>query len=151
MRDLIVDDFDERKMRIRPAALIAVSRGARTVMRSPIEGGVMKKRIAVIVVAVLTVLVGATLAFGGPGARLIKDDGVWVKPGSLDDGKGLRPQASITLEQAIASAQGAASGSLGQVDLEHYRTRLVYMVDVGSQEVRVDAANGNVVAISPRD
>jgi len=25
------------------------------------------------------------------------------------------------------------------------------MVDVGNQEVRVDAANGDVVAISPRD
>jgi uncharacterized membrane protein YkoI len=115
----------------------------------------MKKRIAVIAAAVsaavLLVLVGATIAFGGPGARLINDDGVWVKPGSLDDGKNLRPQASITLDQAIASAQKAASGGLGQVDLEHYRGRLVYMVDVGDQEVRVDAANGDVVAISPRD
>ena len=115
----------------------------------------MRKRIAVILAAVLAavllVLVGATLAFGGPGARLINDDGVWVKPGSLDDGKELRPQASITLGQAIASAQRAASGELGQVDLEHYRNRLVYMVDVGDQEVRVDAANGRVVAVSPRD
>jgi uncharacterized membrane protein YkoI len=115
----------------------------------------MKKRIAAIAVAVsaavLLVLAGATLAFGGPGARLINDDGVWVKPGSLDDGKDLQPQASIALDRAIASAQKAASGGLGQVDLEHYRGRLVYMVDVGNQEVRVDAANGNVVAISPRD
>lgn len=111
----------------------------------------MKKRIAVIATAVLLVLVGATLAFGGPGARLIDDDGAWVRPGSLDDGKNLQPQASITLDRAIASAQKAAAGDLGQVDLEHYRNRLVYMVDVGNQEVRVDAANGNVVAISPRD
>ena len=115
----------------------------------------MKKRIALIVSAVaataVLLLVGATLAFGGPGARLIDDDGVWVKPGSLDDGKNLQPQASITLGRAIASAQKAASGPLGQVDLEHYRGRLVYMVDVGDQEVRVDAAGGNVVAISPRD
>jgi uncharacterized membrane protein YkoI len=115
----------------------------------------MRNRIAVIAVAVsaavLLVLVGATLAFGGPGARLINDDGVWVKPGSLDDGKDLQPQASISLDRAIASAQKSASGDLGQVDLEHYRGRLVYMVDVGNQEVRVDAANGRVVALSPRD
>jgi len=115
----------------------------------------MKKRIAVIAAAVsaafLLVLVGATLAFGGPGTQLINDDGVWVKPGSLDDGKDLRPPASITLDQAIARAQKAASGDLGQVDLEHYRSRLVYMVDVGNQEVRVDATNGEVVAISSRD
>jgi uncharacterized membrane protein YkoI len=115
----------------------------------------MKQRIAVITAAVsaavLLVLVAATLAFGGPGARLIDDDGVWVKPGSLDDGKDLQPQASIRLDRAIASAQKAASGELGQVDLEHYGSRLVYMVDVGDQEVRVDAATGGVVAISPRD
>ena len=115
----------------------------------------MRNRIAAIAAAVsaavLLVLVGATLAFGGPGARLINDDGVWVKPGSLDDGKDLQPQASISLDRAIASAQKAAAGDLGQVDLEHYRGRLVYMVDVGSQEVRVDAANARVVAISPRD
>ena len=115
----------------------------------------MKKRIALILTGVVGAAVlllgGATVAFGGPGSRLIEDDGAWVKPGSLDDGKDLRPQASITLVQAIASAQKAAAGPLGQVDLEHYRNRLVYMVDVGDQEVRVDAANGNVAAISPRD
>ena len=111
----------------------------------------MRKRIAVLAALVLLVLVGATLAFGGPGSRLINDDGVWVKPGSLDDGKDLQPQASITLDRAISSARKAASGSLGQVDLEYHRGRLVYMVDVGDQEVRIDAANGNVVAISPRD
>jgi len=115
----------------------------------------MKKRIALILTAVVATAVlllgGATLAFGGPGSRLINDDGAWVKPGSLDDGKDLQPQASITLGQAIASAKAAASGQLGQVDLEHYRNQLVYMVDVGDQEVRVDAADGGVVALSPRD
>jgi len=59
--------------------------------------------------------------------------------------------ASITLDRAIESARKTASGGLGQVDIEYYRGRLVYMVDVGNQEVRVDAANGDVVAISPRD
>ena len=44
----------------------------------------------------------------------------------------------------------AKPGSLGQVDLERYRGRVVYMVDVGDREVRVDAANGQVVAVSPR-
>jgi hypothetical protein len=111
----------------------------------------MKKRIALIVtVAAALMLVGATLAFGGPG-RLIYDDGAYVKPGSLDDGKDLQPQASITLRQAIASAQKAASGSLGQVDLEHYDGRLVYTVDVGDHEVKVDAANGSIDGVVPRD
>jgi uncharacterized membrane protein YkoI len=110
----------------------------------------MRKKLVVLAVAAALMLIGATLAFGGP-ARLIYDDGAYVKPGSLDDGKELRPQASITLQRAIAAAQTTASGSLGQVDLEHYEGRLVYTVDVGDHEVKVDAANGRIDGIVPRD
>ena len=110
----------------------------------------MKKKLVVLALAAALMLIGATLAFGGPG-RLIYDDGAYVKPGSLDDGKELRPQASITLTQAVAAAQKAASGSLGQVDLEHYQGRIVYTVDVGDQEVKIDAANGRIDGVVPRD
>jgi uncharacterized membrane protein YkoI len=111
----------------------------------------MRRRLIVIaVVAALVVLAGATFAFGGP-KGLIWDDGHYAKPGTLDDGKDLLPQTMISLASAVAAAQGAASGALGQVDLEHFRGAIVYMVDVGNQEVRVDAASGKVVAISPRD
>ena len=110
----------------------------------------MKKRLVVLTVVAALMLVGATLAFGGPG-RLIYDDGAYVKPGSLDDGKELRPQASITLQQAIAVARNAAPGSLGQVDIEHYEGRLVYTVDVGDHEVKVDAANGRIDGVVSRD
>jgi uncharacterized membrane protein YkoI len=109
----------------------------------------MKKKLVVLAVLAALMLIGATLAFGGPG-RLIYDDGAYVKPGSLDDGKELRPQASITLAQAIATAQNAESGSLGQVDLEHYEGGLVYTVDVGDHEVKVDAANGRIDGVVPR-
>jgi uncharacterized membrane protein YkoI len=37
------------------------------------------------------------------------------------------------------------------VDLEHYGGRIVYMVDVGDQEVRVDATDGSIAAISQSD
>ena len=110
----------------------------------------MKRKLVVLVAAAALMLVGATLAFGGPG-RLIYDDGAYVKPGSLDDGKELRPQASITLGQAIAAAQNAESGSLGQVDLEQFQSRLVYTVDIGDDEVKVDAANGRINGVVPRD
>ena len=110
----------------------------------------MKQKLVVLAVFAALMLIGATLAFGGPG-RLIYDDGAYVKPGSLDDGKELRPQASITLQQAIAAARNAAPGSLGQVDLEHYEGRLVYTVDVGDHEVKVDAANGRIDGVVPRD
>jgi uncharacterized membrane protein YkoI len=113
----------------------------------------MRKRLVIAVaalVAAVLVFGGATFALGGgPGG--IWDDNHFAKPGSLDDGKDLLPQTKIPLAQAISAAQHAASGSLGQVDLEHFDGRIVYMVDIGNQEVRVDAANGKVVAISPRD
>jgi uncharacterized membrane protein YkoI len=111
----------------------------------------MRKRIIVVaLLATIAVLVAATLAFGGP-RGLIWDDGHYAQPGSLDDGKDLQSRASVTLSTAVATAQRAAKGALGQVDLEQFRGKLVYTVDVGSQEVHVDAVNGTVVAITPRD
>jgi uncharacterized membrane protein YkoI len=112
----------------------------------------MRRRLVIVAIALLAAALigGAALAIGG-GNGLIWDDGHYAKPGSLDDGKELLPQTTISLAQAVATAQHAAAGSLGQVDLEHDGSRLVYMVDVGHQEVRVDAADGSVVAISPRD
>jgi uncharacterized membrane protein YkoI len=112
----------------------------------------MSRRFVIVAIALAAIALigGATLAVGG-GSGLIWDDGHYAKPGSLDDGKELLPQATIPLAQAVATARHAATGQLGQVDLEHFGTRIVYMVDVGNQEVRVDAANGTVVAIGPRD
>jgi uncharacterized membrane protein YkoI len=111
----------------------------------------MRRRLILIaVLAAIVVLTGATFAFGGP-RGLIWDDGHYAKPGTLDDGKDLLPQTTVSLATAVAAAQQAANGALGQVDLEHFRGGIVYMVDIGNQEVRVDAATGKVVAISPRD
>jgi uncharacterized membrane protein YkoI len=111
----------------------------------------MRRRLilAAALAAVVT-LAAAAFAFGGP-RGLIWDDGHFAKPGTLDDGKDLLPQTSISLTSAVATAQSAATGTLGQVDLERFHGAVVYMVDVGKQEVRVDATNGKVVAISPRD
>jgi uncharacterized membrane protein YkoI len=114
----------------------------------------MKRRIliltAALAAAAVLVLGGATLAVGG-GSGLIWDDNHYAKPGSLDDGKDLLPQTTISLAQAVAAAQRAANGSLGQVDLERFDGRVVYMVDVGDQEVRVDASDGSIAAISARE
>jgi uncharacterized membrane protein YkoI len=111
----------------------------------------MRKRfIIVAAIAVLLVLAGATFAFGGP-RGLIWDDGHYAKPGSLDDGKELRSQTKVTLARAVAAARQAQSGQLGQVDLEHFGGRIVYSVDVGESEVKVDAADGSIAGIVPRD
>jgi uncharacterized membrane protein YkoI len=66
-------------------------------------------------------------------------------PSRLDDGAQLLSQAKISEQQAIDAAQSAASGSLNEVDLEHYSGRLVFNVDVGVKDVKVDAASGNVL------
>lgn len=66
-------------------------------------------------------------------------------PGQIDDGAELLDQASITLEEAIAAAQGAATGSVGEVDLEMYEGRLVFNVDIGDYDVKVDAADGTIL------
>jgi uncharacterized membrane protein YkoI len=87
----------------------------------------------------LAVATGVAFASGGAAAG-----------SRLDDGKALLGQAGITEQQAIAAAQGAASGALNEVDLEHYDGRLVFNVDVGSSDVKVDAANGDVLA-TPSD
>jgi uncharacterized membrane protein YkoI len=111
----------------------------------------MRRRIILVaVLAVIVVLAAATFAFGGP-RGLIWDDDHYAAPGSLDDGKNLLSQTKISLSAAVASAQDAAQGALGQVDLEHFRGMLVYTVDVGSNEVHVDAQSGKVIAITPRD
>src|SRR3954453_4345897 len=108
----------------------------------------MRKRIIAVAVLAVVVLAGATLAFGG--ARgLIWDDGHYAKPGSLDDGKELLSQTGVSLPAAVPTPQGSPSGALGQVHLEPFRGAIVYSVDVGDKEVRVDAANGKVVAVIP--
>jgi uncharacterized membrane protein YkoI len=99
------------------------------------------------------VTIGATvLVLAGLGGAGIAHAGGGSSSGGsrLDDGRDLLPQAKITEQQAIKAAQSAASGSLNEVDLEHYAGRLVFNVDVGASDVKVDASTGSVIA-SPSD
>jgi uncharacterized membrane protein YkoI len=107
----------------------------------------MRKRFVLLAALAATVaLAAAAFAFGG-GRGLIFDDGHYVKPGSLDDGKQYLPQTTISLAQAVNAAQRAADGQLGQVDLKSRGGRVLYVVDVGNHEVSVDAADGSVAGI----
>jgi len=71
--------------------------------------------------------------------------------GTLDDAADLLPQASILPDAAIAAAQGAASGAIGEVDLEHAGGVLVFNVDVGRHDVKVDAASGAILSVDADD
>lgn len=80
-------------------------------------------------------------------ANEAEDGDIQAPSGTLDDGKDLLPQAGITLEEAVAAAQGAASGPVGEIDLEHAQGRLVFNVDIGDKDVKVDASNGAVLGL----
>ena len=94
-------------------------------------------------VAITVVAFGTTLAF--------KPSESTVPPGTIDDGIELLDQASISLEAAIAAAQAAYSGALGEVDLEDYQGHLVFNIDIGDKDVKVDASDGAVLGYESDD
>jgi uncharacterized membrane protein YkoI len=103
------------------------------------------------VTAVTAVTVGIAVlaaAAGGGGAFA---NGSASGGSRLDDGKQLVSLAKISEQQAITTAQGAASGGLNEVDLEHYDGHLVWNVDVGSKNVKVDARTGQVLDAAHAD
>jgi uncharacterized membrane protein YkoI len=104
----------------------------------------MRKRIiaTAVGVAALAAAGGVAVASGATGGG---------SASRLDDGTDLLPQAKVSEAQAIAAAQGAASGALDEVDLEHAAGRLVWNVDVGGSDVKVDAATGDVVSSGQDD
>jgi uncharacterized membrane protein YkoI len=75
----------------------------------------------------------------------LEEDESQVAPGTLDDGKDLLPQAKISIEAAIAAARSSATGNIGEIDLEHYHGHLIFNVDVGDRDVKVDATTGQVL------
>ena len=85
------------------------------------------------------------------GYQALPDGASAGQPGTLDDGKDLLPKAGINLSQAFAAAQTAATGAVDEVDLEYWNSTLVYNVDVGSNDVKVDAATGAVLDASADD
>ena len=84
-------------------------------------------------------------------ARLLEIAERPVAAGTLDDGEELLPRATLTVEQAIAAARDVASGPIGEIDLEDYRGRLVFNVDVGDRDVKVDAATGEVLGAAAEE
>jgi len=98
----------------------------------------------------LTLLAGAAAAAVLGGVLLTKGASAG-KGGVLDDGRQYLRQAKIGLAEAIAAAQAAAPGPVGEVDLELYGGRLVFNVDVGESDVKVDAETGDVLAAQSDD
>jgi peptidoglycan/xylan/chitin deacetylase (PgdA/CDA1 family) len=55
------------------------------------------------------------------------------------------------MPQAISPAQTAASGALNEIDVALLHGRLVFNVDVGNQDVTVDATTGQVATVDQDD
>lgn len=79
------------------------------------------------------------------------DDETTVAAGTLDDGADLLPKANISVDEAISVGQTAAAGDIGEIDLEYFEGTLVFNVDVGDQDVKVDARDGSVLGIESED
>jgi uncharacterized membrane protein YkoI len=94
---------------------------------------------------------GIVAALGIGAAVAVAGGGSAAGPSRMDDGKDLLSQAKITENEAIAAAQAKASGALNEVDLEHRDGKLVFNVDVGTSDVKVDATTGDVVSTDRDD
>jgi len=92
---------------------------------------------------VAALAIGGVMLGGGLfGAQTFSAD---QSGGRIDDGADLLPQAAISVDQAIRSAQSSVSGAVGEVDLEYFSGHLVFNVDVGDLDVKVDAQDGTVL------
>jgi uncharacterized membrane protein YkoI len=76
---------------------------------------------------------------------------IQVSP-KVEDEKALAKHATISRQEAVRVAQGAAEGKVIEAALENEDGNLVYDVEVKSgdetKEVIVDAGNGKVLAVS---
>lgn len=72
-------------------------------------------------------------------------------PGELVQGEELLPQATVSLDEAIAIAQAEVDGELGTVELEEEDGTLVYEVHIGDHEVVIDATTGEVIEVEEDD
>jgi uncharacterized membrane protein YkoI len=105
----------------------------------------MRTKLVGAVAAAAIVAVGVTGVAGMAGASS------GGSQSRLDDGAQLLSEAKISEQQAIHAAQSAASGNLDEIDLEQYQGKLVFNVDVGSKDVKVDANTGDVLAATSDD
>ena len=117
-------------------------------MRTKVLSALAAAALTAVGVTGVVAIAGASPNGSGAGSNVSSGPGGATS--RMDDGAQLLPEAKITEQQAIDAAQSAASGSLNEVDLEHYSGRLVFNVDVGSKDVKVDATTGDVLA-TPSD
>lgn len=68
-----------------------------------------------------------------------------------DDATGEFGEPAITRDEAIAAAQAEVPGDVSEVELDVEAGTLVYSVEIGNQEVNVDAMDGTVLSVEDDD
>lgn len=68
-----------------------------------------------------------------------------------EEAKALAPLATITEDRAVEIAEAELGGTASEVELESENGALVYEVEVGGQEAKVDAGNGDILHIENND
>ena len=68
-----------------------------------------------------------------------------------DESKALAGSAKITAEQAKQAAEAKVGGTASKVELGNENGNLVYEVNVGKKEVKVDAGNKSVLKVEQND
>lgn len=68
-----------------------------------------------------------------------------------DEATALASQAKITSDQAKEAAQAEVPGTVTKVELDNENGYLVYSVEVGGKDVKVDAGTGKVLHIEADD
>jgi uncharacterized membrane protein YkoI len=75
-----------------------------------------------------------------------RNDGTKEKAGDQQESAKLQALAKVTPQQAQQAAEAAQGGQAKNVKLENENGNLVYAVEIGNQEVTVDAGNGKVLS-----
>ena len=87
----------------------------------------------------------------GPNGEQAADVNTAATPGALTEGADLLPQATISVDQAVQAARSAANGAVGQVELAESDGTLTYDVEIGNQDVVVNASDGSIISVDPRN
>ncbi len=64
-----------------------------------------------------------------------------------EDESDLRSLTTITLQQAIQTAETAANARAYSAELEQDNSRLLYVVEIGNQEFQIDPMSGDILHI----
>ncbi len=81
------------------------------------------------------------------------DDGsVLAVDNDMDDRDERRlGEPAITRDEAIAAAQAEVSGNVTEIELDDEAGRLVWAIEIGQQEINVDALDGTILSVEYDD